>query len=107
MTEVNLKELLLEACDSFVKNINKYNWSMLYESDFRCAIYAELIKAMDRRGIEDYIIRTEHKYGDLGADVAIGENQEIAIETKFSHTYWALKNSDFIEAKKTAGRLYN
>jgi len=100
MSDIDLKNLLLEACDSFVKNINKYNWSMLYESDFRCAIYAELIKAMDRKGMENYIIRTEHKYGNFTADMAIGDNQEVAVEIKFSYTYWTLRNDDFLDAKK-------
>ena len=42
----------------------------------------------------------EHKYGNFTADIAIGDHQEVAIETKFSFTYWALTASDFVRAKK-------
>jgi len=100
MNELNLDELLFKACDSFIKNINRYNWSLVYESDFCSAIYAELIKTMDREEMRNYIIRTEHKYGNFTADIAIGDHQEVAIETKFSFTYWALTTSDFVRAKK-------
>lgn len=96
----NLDELLLNACESFIKNIDKYNWSLLYESDFRSAIYAELIKSMEREKYDEFPIRTEHKYGDFAADIAIGPNQEIAIETKFAFTYWSLRTSDLINAKR-------
>ena len=103
MSEANPGELLLEACDTFVKNISKYNWAMMYESDLRCAIYAELIKAMDRRGMKDYTVRTEHKYGDFQADIALGDKQELAIEVKYSFTYWRLRLDDFVNAKKQLG----
>jgi len=104
MSSLNLDELLLNACESFIKNIDKYNWSLFYESDFRCAIYAELIKSMERENYDEFPIHTEHKYGNFAADIAIGPNQEIAIETKFAFTYWSLRASDIINAKKQLQR---
>ena len=100
MNSLNLEELLLNSCDFFIKNIDKYNWSLIYEADLRCAIYAELIKYMNNDKFNEYPIRTEHKYGDFSADIAIGNNHEIAIEIKFSFTYWSLSISDFLNAKK-------
>lgn len=100
MSSLNLEELLLNACESFIKNIDKYNWSLIYESDFRCALYAELIKSMEQGKFDQFPIRTEHKYGDFTADIALGNNQEIAIETKLSFTYWPLKTSNLVNAKR-------
>jgi len=100
MGDLMLEKLLFDACESFIKNIDRYNWSLIYESDFRCAIYAELIRSMDQKKIDEYLIFTEHKYGDFQADIAIGPNHEIAIEIKFSFTYFSLKYSDFINAKE-------
>ncbi|MFX0138903.1 MAG: hypothetical protein ACFFDN_35005, partial [Candidatus Hodarchaeota archaeon] len=91
--------MLFEACDSFVKNIDKYNWALLYESDFRSAIYAELIKCMDEKQISDYRIWTEYKYGDHSADIALGIDKEVAIETKFAYTYFPIRKSDLLQAK--------
>ena len=78
MSNSDIEELFLEACDSFIKNIDKYNWALLYESDFRSAIYAELIKAMDDKQFNNYPICTEHRYGGNIADIALGSEKEIA-----------------------------
>lgn len=99
MSNLSIEGLLFEACDSFVKKIDKYNWALLYESDFRSAIYAELIKCMDERQFSDYPIWTEYKYGDYSADIALGHNKEIAIETKFAYTYFPIRKSDLLKAK--------
>ena len=99
MNNLNVEELLFEACDSFIKNIDKYNWALLYESDFRSAIYAELIKSMDEKQFNNYQIWTEYKYGAYSADIALGPKKEIAIETKFAYTYFPLKKSDLLQAK--------
>lgn len=99
MNNLDVEGLLFEACDSFVKNIDKYNWALFYESDFRSAIYTELIKRMDEKLFSYYPIWTEHKYGGHSADIALGYNKEIAIETKFAYTYFPLRKSDLFRAK--------
>ena len=100
MSILDLEGLLLNACESFIKNIDKYNWSLFYESDFRCALYAELIKSMEQEKFGQFPIHTEHRYGDFIADIVIGEKEEIAIEIKFAYTYWALRMSDLVKAKR-------
>lgn len=100
MACLNLEKLLLDACESFIKNIDKYNWAMIFESDFRCAIYAELISTMKQNEMAEYPVRTEHKYGNFSADIALGDNQEIAVELKFSFTDYLLKKTDFVKAKQ-------
>ena len=99
MSNLNIEGLLLKACDSFIKNIDKYNWALLYESDFRSAIYAELIKRMNEKQFSDYPIWTEYKYGNYSADIALGPNKEVAIETKFAYTDFRLRKSDLLQAK--------
>lgn len=96
----SLEKLLFDACESFVKNISKYNWAMISESDFRCVMYAELVMAMEQKEMTEYPIRTEHKYGGFAADIAIGDNQEVAIELKFSVFDYPLKQRDFAKARK-------
>jgi len=93
------ENILRAACDSFISKIDQYNWALLYESDFRCALYTEIINIMEERGLDNFPIRTEHQYGNNDADIALGDNQEIAIELKFSYTYFPLNESDFIKAK--------
>lgn len=100
MSSLDLEGLLLNACESFIKNIDKYNRSLIYESDFRCALYAEIIKSMEQEKFDQFPIRTEQKYGDSKADITIGENKEIAIETKFSFAVNSLKTSDLVNAKR-------
>ena len=100
MGEVSLEIILFDACKKFVEEIEKFEFCLLYESDFRHAIYAELIKTMDERGMANYPIRTEHKYGDRQADISLGENQEIAVEIKFTFTYWRPTRPYFQEAKE-------
>jgi hypothetical protein len=96
----DLEKLLLDACESFVKKIDKYDWALIYESDFRYAIYADLITTMEQMGLTEYPIRTEYKYGNFAADIAMGDNQEIAIELKFSVFDYPLKQSDFVKARQ-------
>lgn len=100
MGEVNFETILFNSCEKFVEEIEKFEFCLLYEPDFRHVIYAELIKIMDEREMANYPIRTEHKYGDRQADISLGENQEIAVEIKFTFTYWRPTKSYFQEAKE-------
>ena len=99
-SEVSFETILLDACDRFLEEIEKFKFYLLYESDFRCAIYAELVKVMDEKGMADYPIKTEHKYRERQADISLGRNQEIAVEMKFTYTYLRPKRSGFQEAKE-------
>jgi len=99
MSNSDIEELFFEACDSFIKNIDKYNWALLYESDFRSAIYAELIKVMDEKQFNDYTIWTEYGYGGNKADIALGSEKEIAVEIKFAYTDFPIGRPQLIKAK--------
>ena len=99
MGEVSFETILFDACEKFVEEIEKFESCLLYEPDFRHAIYAELIKIMDEKGMANYPIRTEHKYGDRHADISLGENQEIALEIKFTYTYFGSPFSTLRDAK--------
>ncbi len=85
MKSAGLERILSSACRNFIDKIDKFE--LVYESDLRYAVYAEMLKAMDARRIERYPIRTEHKYGDSAADFSLGENHEIAVEFKFTFAY--------------------
>jgi len=99
MSNQDIEEVFFEACNSFIKNIDKYNWSLLYESDFRSAIYAELIKVMDEKHFNDYPIWTEYEYGANKADIALGSEKEIAVEIKFAYTDFPIGRPQIIKAK--------
>lgn len=96
----SFETILFNACEKFVEDIDKFEFCLLHESDFRYAIYAELIKIMDEKGMANYPIRTEHKYGDRQADISLGENQEIAVEAKFTTAYWGSSWSAVREGKE-------
>jgi len=88
MDETNFEKMLFDACERFAKEIEKFKFSLVYESDFRYALYAELVKIMDERGMVNYPLRTEHKYGDNQADFSLGEEHEVAVECKFTYPLW-------------------
>ena len=88
MDETDVESMLVDACEKFVEEIEKFEFCLIYESDLRYAIYAELVKIMDERGIVNYPIRTEHKYGNSVADFSLGENHEVAVEFKFTHRFF-------------------
>lgn len=99
MSNQDIEKIFFEACDSFIKNIDKYNWSLFYESDFRSAIYAELIKSMDKKQLNNYPICTEYRYGGNRADIALGYGQEIAVEIKFTYTDHPISRYKFNKTK--------
>jgi hypothetical protein len=106
MGEVSFETILFEACKKFVEEIEKFEFSLLYETDFRYAIYAELIKIMDEGGMANYPIRTEHKYGDRRADISLGENQEIAVEIKFTAAYFRPQPRSAVREAKEQLKYY-
>lgn len=93
-------KMLLQACENFIEDLKKFYYSMIREEDFRCAIYAEILRVMDKLGLSDYNIRTQNDYGGRLADIALGEKQEVAIELKFSLTYFRPSRATFVEASQ-------
>ena len=76
MDEISLEKILIDACEKFVEEIETFEFCLIYESDLRYGIYAELVKIMDERGMVNYPIRTEHKYGDSEPNFSLGKNHE-------------------------------
>ena len=95
MRDRNLS-ILLNAGDRFLADLEKFRYSLV-ESDFRCAIYAEIIKEMDDLGMKEYPIRTEYLIGNKKVDIALGENQEVAVELKSGFPFYRVKDAKIHE----------
>lgn len=94
---VDYRKILFLACEKLLSDLDRFTYSFVYEADFRCGLYSEIVDIMEQEGLMDYHIRAEHIYEDPKnkADIALGENQEIAIELKFD-LGWV--KTDFIKA---------
>jgi len=88
MGGVRFETILSDACSKFVEEIDKFESWLISESDFRCAIYAELVKVMDEKRLTNYPILTEYNYGDKKADISLGEDRDVAVELKFGFYRW-------------------
>lgn len=88
MDEPSFETILFSAINKFVDEIDRFESSLLSESDFRCAIYAELVRVMDERGMTEYPILTEYNYGDRRADISLGDKLDFAVELKFGFAFW-------------------
>lgn len=99
------KKVLFHACENFAKTLPKFRKVLLTEEDFKCAIYAEILKAFDALGKMDYCVQTDVWYPGIGphpwyepeqvhAHIALGERKEVAVVLSLSRQW--IRPGDYV-----------